>query len=227
TSGNTAEGISTQKELIDVLRTVRLQTQGRTDAYKGRGWDEIYRDAEKGEQLYAFNKEVQYAIQEFQAYMETDSHSRLDIQKALAATLLRLSKFFLQEQKQRQMEVSVGSIRRGNDAAFAYAQQSMSFGDVFSEVKKIEGCAGGGAAANGEVATSVLSLVHRLATVPGKKQEQGKDKKENMCGVCGRSVADNHYHCPKESGGCGRKYADETHAMSRTPQCGCGFKFNC
>ncbi|MBI3443195.1 hypothetical protein HY008_00835 [Candidatus Woesebacteria bacterium] len=46
-----------------------------------------------------------------------------------------------------------------------------------------------------------------------------------ICGKCGRSGADNHYHCPD----CNLEYADETNISpeNRTPVCSCGYVFGC
>lgn len=62
------------------------------------------------------------------------------------------------------------------------------------------------------------------------------EQQKQMCTTCGKSSADNHYHCcgwdKREDAPCKERYADETHLPphKRTPICrneDCKFKFSC
>lgn len=76
------------------------------------------------------------------------------------------------------------------------------------------GCNGGG----GSSRTS-LRGVSLGFTISSSSLETGS----GICSECGRSSADDHYHCDK----CGKWYASERNSTSRTPQCSCGCKFGC
>lgn len=79
------------------------------------------------------------------------------------------------------------------------------------------GCAGGGS--SGSVLRGV-SLGLSFSSGLGVSEGIG-----GVCGKCGLSKGDNHYHCPE----CPTRYEDETNLASenRTKSCSCGFKFGC
>lgn len=79
------------------------------------------------------------------------------------------------------------------------------------------GCAGGGS--SGSVLRGI-SLGSSFSSGLGASEGIG-----GVCGKCGLSKADNHYHCPE----CPTRYEDETNVASenRTKSCSCGFKFGC
>lgn len=59
------------------------------------------------------------------------------------------------------------------------------------------------------------------------KNETVGNKDANECSICGKSSADDHYHCENKT--CLKEYKSERHLSSneRTKECGCGYKFGC
>ena len=108
-------------------------------------------DLSRRDTLYNFDAETKKIIQEFKEYVISGNLSEFDIQKALAATFLRLSKYMLNNQK--------------GDKRIDYEEERVegrflpiTYGQIMDEVRKIPGCAGGG----GSV-TSTLSIIERSA----------------------------------------------------------------
>lgn len=190
------EGVKSVDGVIGLMRQTKLQSRGEDAAYEGRSWDEIYRGVAQGEALYNFNKQTQQYVAEFMEYVGEEGRSRLELQKAVAATLLRISKVFLTEQNATQINRQLISTRGATKPAMpVFPLQTMSFGQVFSEVKKIEGCAGGGSR---NEATSVMTVGgHRSGRLNAPSRED--ESSWFVCPKCEQSakppVGDTCPHC--------------------------------
>lgn len=111
-------------------------------------------DVSRRQELYEFDKKTGEIISEFKEYASSGEHSESEIQKALAATFLRLSKYFLVDKKTeygKDQEVVRGARRMSQVRVITYGQ-------IVAEVQKLPGCAGGG-----KDATSVSSIIERSA----------------------------------------------------------------
>src|SRR5260221_113788 len=126
------------------MRQVKLHARGEDSEFEERGWDEMHRGIAKGEELYNFNVQTQRYITDFMDYVGEGNHGRLDLQKAIGATLLRISQIFLAQQSAESINRQLIATRDGKKIQVKGAIQSATFGQVYSEVKKIGGCAGGG-----------------------------------------------------------------------------------
>lgn len=156
------DDIQSVDDVISLMRQTKLHYRGEDNAFEGRAWDEVYQGVAKGEALYNFNQQTQQYVSEFMEYVAEGGHGRLQLQKAVAATLLRVSQVFLTEQNAMQINKQLIATRCDVDkmkllVPMALLQQSMSFGRVFEEVQKIKGCAGGGTSSRNE-STSVMTM---------------------------------------------------------------------
>lgn len=154
---NPASEVSSIRDIMDVLRTSRsLDRQTLID--KKNLWDKAYSDTEKGEQLYELDIEGRQIIAEYRDLVSNGGLSDFELQKALAATVLRLSKLYLFDQKQTRG----GERYRVRDSVIypdrfeLQRELGSTYGHTLNEVKKIDGCAGGGESAN-----SVQSIIDR------------------------------------------------------------------
>jgi hypothetical protein len=131
-----------EKNVQDVSDVVKLLKGERGYAHeniKGEktGWGEVYADIKQGEKLYNFNKKTQQAIDSFEAYCRGGSHTKEELQKAVAATILRMSKLFYEDEEAKQ------KVMRANSSYHPVSANS-SFGDIMGAVAERPGCAGGG-----------------------------------------------------------------------------------
>ncbi|MCL6096216.1 MAG: hypothetical protein M1444_00830 [Patescibacteria group bacterium] len=131
--------IKSPYDLIEVVKTIK-------DEARLSG---IVTDLGRRETLYNFDIETRKIIQEFKDYVTFQELSELEIQKAVTATLLRLSKYMLDNQ------------RKGNDISSKVKKEEMRFlpttyGQIMDEVRKIPGCAGGGGSTS-----SISSIINR------------------------------------------------------------------
>lgn len=148
-------GVSTPDDVVSLMRQTKLKTRGEDSAFEGRSWDEIYSGIAKGEDLYNFNVQTQKYVSDFMDYVATGNHSRLELQKAVGATLLRISQIFLEQQNATTINRHLIATRDNDIPRVRGPVQSLSFGQVYKEVKKIGGCAGGG---EDNSKTSVLTV---------------------------------------------------------------------
>ncbi len=196
-------------QVVQCLKEARESVSGwPAFSYQQRTWDEVLRDISFEDELYDFNDEREKVLEEFTSFVLSHPDSKLTLQKALAATILRLSREFLFNKKANTAEKD-----EDMDKRFSYwSNQQVSYGQILDRVASIPGCAGGGSS------VMVFSIIPLLATV-------SSEQKKNICNHCQESSVDNHYHCTQ----CNKKYADETNKKSseRTKKCSCGFKFNC
>lgn len=175
------------EDVINILRQSRI---GKSDlAFKNRSWDEVIMDIHRGYELYSFNKETQKILQEFSDYTRYGSHSVLELRKALAATMLRLSKLFLFDRKSQPANADVyfeNDYRR-------IGIIDPSFGSILDEMGNIPGCAGGGSKKR-ESSELVFSVVPRVGKVERNKLGEDDDEEEsysfNIPGICGGKSAE-------------------------------------
>lgn len=137
------EKVKSVDDFISLMKQTKFDYRKDATAFEGRSWDEIYTGVARGEDLYNFNKETQRYVADFMDYVGEEGHSRLELQKAVGATLLRISKVFLTEQNANMINSQLIKTK-DNITIEMPPPQTMSFGQVFNEVKQIRGCAGGG-----------------------------------------------------------------------------------
>ncbi|HXS14878.1 MAG TPA: hypothetical protein VN711_02025 [Candidatus Saccharimonadales bacterium] len=148
------QGVKTVNDVIGLMRQTKMYYRGEDTAFEGRKWREIYDGVANGEELYQFNQKTQDYVGEFMQYIGEGKHTRLELQKAVAATLLRVSQVFLSEQNAQQINRQListsernikGAVSsRGPAMPVTILGNMLSFGQVFKEVQQIKGCAGGG-----------------------------------------------------------------------------------
>lgn len=178
------QGINSATDVVDILRDVR-RSFGRPYAYKTRGWEEVYDGLEKGEELYEMGKETDRIIVEMGEHLPVEGLSRIDRQKIIAATILRLSKLYLVDDSDEyeiahREENVIWPKRFQIDEPTYYG----NYGQALDEVEKIPGCAGGGQA------ESVASIVDRLGIAGSglgiKLPEDKYGSREVECPSCGK-----------------------------------------
>ncbi len=170
------DAINTPEDVIGLLQSIRGENK---QAFKDQVWDEVYADMDRREELYTFNKDTQDAMRDFKEYvLDADisdlslDEARLLMQKATATTLLRISKHFMDEKMPQQTSIIEKDYFRDQKNVLhpQIPMQGMNYGQVFTEVKKIEGCAGGGSSKNEN--TSIFSQVDRLGRKTGDKVDK-------------------------------------------------------
>ncbi len=116
-------------DIVDTLRQARAHvTENTKTVFGDKKWDEVISDMKQGQSLYEFNDKTKDVIKEFEEYVTTNQLSQLDIQKALAATFLRLSKLFILSEEDQESLTENGEL----------------FEEILTRVASIPGCAGGG-----------------------------------------------------------------------------------
>lgn len=172
---------------IDVVRTVALGSdknikpedavfslkkargEARKEPYKGKSWQNMFDDIKNRDFLYDFDKKIETMIEDFEESVLSDNLPKFDIQKALAATILRISKHSLFEGKHG---VSDELSHHSYDRKYADIGY-VTYGDVLDKVKELPGCAGGG--------SSTKSITDRLTSI----KDRGYDfDHEGTCAVC-------------------------------------------
>lgn len=130
-------------DIVGALELVRPEY-----AFKPEGknektpWSEVYADILQGEALYEFNHKTQEMIEEFEAYCLEGNHTKEDLKKATAATILRMSKvFFDEEQKPQQTS---GTMEMSTWIDIQKRPLVSSFGGALDAAAERPGCAGGG-----------------------------------------------------------------------------------
>ncbi len=153
-----ADGIGSTNDLIKILKKVKRESRPAEAryAYKDKPWEDMERDMERREELYEFDERTGEIINEFTEYVLSGEHTQLEIQRVLAATFLRLSKYFLVDKKIQYGEIHMDTYQVRDIAAM----RAMTYGQVVEEVQKLPGCAGGGSST-----TSVTSITERLGLV--------------------------------------------------------------
>lgn len=195
-----SERLQTAHEVVSVLEHVSPNY-----VFEKKRWEDVDSDIDNWEDLYNFDRRTQRLIKEFDRFSIQGIRTKLELRKAVAATILLMSRIYFE--RRRDEGYYLESSWREEPLVYP-----VSYGAVLKSVAEIPGCAGGGRAER----TVVYSLSARLGL---EGPELGAEKVKCDC----IDKSDNHYHCTS----CGKKYADETHNKERTKKCECGFKFNC
>lgn len=206
------------KNIEDIAKDIQ-QIKGSDVAYKDttgqeRYFSETMRLLAQPESLWTLDDVTQELVDNLKEYisyrvLSPDRDMSQDIRVALGHTVLRL--MYRVRPPVRGADMKMGAAYNpAEDRVLPFDPRREA-----AEMEKIGGCAGGGDAES----STVNSATPRRAVLGGAEA-----KLDNSCS-CGSNL-DNHYHCPKESGGCDKRYSDETHTK-RTEKCDCGFKFNC
>lgn len=157
-------GIRSASDVVGVLQAVR-QDQGSDFTFKSTRWEEVYADLEQEHKLYNFNSDTNKFLEEFKAYCISETRTESELRKALAATILRISKLLLSDQPNlierrvlQDMEPLkyyrvIGPARRN------------TYGAVLDEVARRPGCAGGGDSTYSPAAVAVDSITPRLGII--------------------------------------------------------------
>lgn len=166
------KGINNLFEVIRVLETVQP-----THAFKDketeqhRSWSNVYEDILQGESLYNFDVQTKAVISEFGEYAKAGGHTKEELQKAIAVTVLRMSELFFQaknEKRSGDLEPNVW---------FDPLPTRMSFGEILKKTAAQRGCSGGG-----DVKVFINGLGVRLGVVGGGKDAgDGKGPLEFEC----------------------------------------------
>ena len=151
---DSAYGSFDEKSLVGVMKQIREGSNRSSFVWENKTWSEMEEDLRKRERLYEFDNETQKIIGEFKVYVEVGDLSDTDLKKAIAATILRLSKLFLVDNKIKSGK-GIGGRDDDSDALARF-----SYGQLLDEVKELPGCAGGGTKK-----TAVDSLVSRAGVV--------------------------------------------------------------
>jgi hypothetical protein len=146
------------EDIVTTLESVRPEYAFKTDEKK-TSWHEVYVDIAQGEKLYEFNHKTQDIIEEFEQYALEGTHSKEDLQKAVAVTILRMSKYFFEEEQDPQPQI--GTLSQGQWADIKPRLSTGSFGAALEQAAERPGCAGGG---KGSSSVSVESITPRLGS---------------------------------------------------------------
>jgi hypothetical protein len=162
------DSIKSVKDVIGVLKNIKPDY-----AFKKIGWEEVEQDIVNADKLYNFDSKTSQAIADFEAFTVTGHPTRLVYQKAIAATILRMSDVFFQEQEHIRRPIIL------KEGSWQYPQYESyrSFGAMLAQVAERPGCAGGG----GKNSVFVTSLATRLGTV-GEDQYGGRTFNCPSCG---------------------------------------------
>ncbi len=174
------ESIGSANDLVGVLKKVKEESRPAEARYahKIKPWQEMERDIDRRQELYEFDERAGEIINEFKEYVLLGKHTQEEIQKALAATFLRLSKYFLVDKK-----IQYGEIRTETyHARDIDAMRAMTYGQIVEEVQKLPGCAGGGSGVS-----SISSIINRT-TYTGENAKNDPD-------LCRCNSQEPHFHC--------------------------------
>jgi hypothetical protein len=149
---------SSPGEIIRTLAGIRRQP------FENISWTDVYKDIEHADKLYEFDTETQKLIAEFVDYQSTEETTKLELQKALAATILRISKLFIEEDQQKKQVQTKGYVIDHMPIV------PMTFGNVLHAVAQRPGCAGGGK--NSSYQSSGKTLVESLTTRIGTTTQE-------------------------------------------------------
>ncbi|HVA96810.1 MAG TPA: hypothetical protein VND99_04095 [Candidatus Acidoferrales bacterium] len=127
-------------EIVGVLEQVRPEyaftSEGRNEKIT---WRDVYQDIRQRDQLYEFSEKTNMIINEFEAYCLQGNHTKLEYQKALAATILRMSKVFFLEENYPE-----GAVPLVSNQWSTVRPPLATYGDVLTATTKRPGCSGGG-----------------------------------------------------------------------------------
>jgi hypothetical protein len=165
----------TSRALVDVLEAV----QGSRIAYKTKPWSEMRLDVNRREELYDFDAKANRIINDLKDYVLSGEHTQIEIQKAVVASFLDLSKYFLVDKKIHYRDIRPEAC----DAIAMDTMRVITYGRIMEEVQRFPGCAGGG----GSV-TSVTSIIERSGLVMSDNMasliKSGEDYDFDHTGEC-------------------------------------------
>ncbi len=201
-----SEEIQSVSDVVGVLEKVRS-----THAFKNSvtqektGWEDVYKDILQGERLYQFNEKTQQMIADFEVYCLQEGLTKHDLQKAIAATILRMSQLYYTEEAAKKQRVILKP-----DTWYKPNQIDVkSFGSILNAIAEQPGCAGGGGASGKTVV--VNSVTPRLGVVDSEKISFGEKTLHcKNCPVCGvadidATISNGRIKCPVN--GCSAPYA--------------------
>lgn len=152
--------------IFDVVRALENVQPGHAfkDEPSGqyRTWQHVYEDILKGEELYNFDKETTAVIQKFTEFAKEGGHTKEELQKAIAVTVLRMSELFFKSREDvphRDMQPKVWISPQGRIPT--------SFGEVLNQTAERRGCSGGG-----QKTTVSNGLGTRLGIVGGSQEQE-------------------------------------------------------
>ncbi len=172
------------REVVKVMEKTRHDLTGSNLAYKNRGWDEVYKDLDRREELWQFNKQTGKMVEEFEDYVLSSRRSRKEVKQALAVTILKIAKFLRGE---KLIKVKESNGMGENDLDY---DSTVSYGMVLDHVSELPGCAGGG----GKKLTDSITPRHT------ETLDSSEKTLECECPFCHQKVKavikDGRIHCP-------------------------------
>jgi len=128
------------KDVVKLMQGTRRDMYESFLAYKDRSWNEIYRDLERGDELWRYDEITKGMVYEFEDYVLDNKLSKQEIKEALAVTILRIAKFL---RKNIKIPVQERIIYPTSSKQHSYdIRPGISYGAVLTEVQKLPGCAG-------------------------------------------------------------------------------------
>lgn len=157
------QGINNLFDVVNVLEAIQPSHAFKDEeSGQNRSWRHVYEDILQGEELYSFDAQTSAVIKEFGAYANEGEHSKEDLQKAIAVTVLRMSELFFQSQN------TTGGDMQPNVWISPNGAPPKTFGDVLKQAAARRGCSGGGQKFN---FTNALGTRQGVAA-PGEKQDE-------------------------------------------------------
>lgn len=177
---------STSEAIIEVLKNAR--DKGKNSAFKGQSWESVLADIQRGEELYRFDEKTQNMLTAFTDYVALYPSSELGLRKAVAATILRLSKHFLVDTPNRN---SINGTTDGFETGRDYQRMAayVTFGKVLDEIEKIPGCAGGGENSTSMLVFSLVPRVGKVAVSGDDEEDEYGFGKYGECKVCDQKAS--------------------------------------
>lgn len=144
-------------DVVDILAETRFE-KGSTKVFEDVNFESVYQDIEDAESLYE-NDIAREMLTDFKAYCQKGEHTKLELQKALAATILRISKAVMEEEE---VSKEVSMLR---DEWYKPHARDLNYGRVLTGLTTRAGCAGGG-----ENNMYVQSVTPRVGSAGGEDQ---------------------------------------------------------
>ncbi len=182
-------------DVVGILETVRpSHAFENSETFEQTGWETVHKDVREASKLYDFNQKTQQAIADFEAFCLEGDHSALDLQKAIAATILRMSQLFYKEEG--------NSKDMGPEIWYKPDDNNGSFGDILEAVAARPGCAGGGSRF---IPVDSIGGERMGVIVGGETKKTLKCKSCPQCGAMNivATIEDGRIKCPN---GCSAPY---------------------
>lgn len=157
------------EDILNVMQDVRLKsTGGSLCAFENKLWREVYADIRRGDDLWRYDSLTDEYIDDFKDYFLGSTKTYQDVKEALAATILRISRFVR------------GKLKQNSALSFGIRDYGLEryslYGAVLKDLQNIAGCAGGG---------SKRSLFDSLVPRFGEISKLSSDSEEKSCVLCG------------------------------------------